>query len=461
MNCKKIISWMLLLSFAQFGVLCGCESSLSESSSKTESSAVTVVDKNSETLAVFESQDSVDVVAEGSEVYVKRALKDAVQIIQNAEKCTSEEAQEKLFSKEYVVHTAYDPLVYDAIHSQYQQSSIGLASFGCAVTDLKGNVCALYSAGENSETTDYSTTLLPPYSAFKPLSVYAQAVEAGLIGWSTVYEDSPYKTMVDENGEESGWPVNATQTYANANIPVYHAIAQSLNTIAVKCLKDVGVRKSIDFLMDNFGIDLSYEQNKATTEGEEEVIGNIALGYLNKGVSPLDMAGYYQIFAAKGVYKAPCTVVKICTADSKVAYKNQTEEKQVIKESTAGIMNMLLQGVVKIGTGKAAYNSEITFAGKTGTGNSDDGNWFVGVAPEYSCAVWHGAGAEANSCAQLFGAIMAQLCGESKKIFELPQDLTMSIYCMESGKSAGTECSRIDMGYYAAGEVPEICDAHK
>ena len=45
---------------------------------------------------------------------------------------------------------------------------------------------------------------------------------------------------------------------------------------------------------------LFIEKKKLKTMGEDEVIGNIGLGYLQDGVSPVQMAGYYQSFANGG-----------------------------------------------------------------------------------------------------------------------------------------------------------------
>lgn len=460
MNTKRLVSALIVATIVQLFLLSGCNNTPKEpvSSVPVSTSVLTIIDKDGNTISVLGSLYANDAQTddEGYTAYLERVVYDAVKMIESTDNCSENEARTKLQSEDYTIFTAFDSKVYEAIKSEYTDLEMNTVPFGCAVTDLNGNVCALYSAGDYGGQRNYSTSLLSPYSSFKPLSVYAQAVDSGIINWSTIYEDSPYKVI-----DGSDWPVNATGTYLNSGISVYNAIAQSLNTVAVKCLNDVGVNESIEFLIKNFDIDLSYERNKALKEGEEEVIGNIALGYLNVGVSPLDMAGYYQIFANKGIYKAPCTVVKICTADGKTAYENNIPEKQVIKETTAGVMNLLLRGVVSDGTGRAAFNPDIPFAGKTGTGNSDDGNWFVGVSPGYSCAVWHGEGPETNRSPEVFGGIMSRLCGESEKVFDMPLNLKGCIYCVESGLAAGNKCARIEMGYYVADATPGVCDAHK
>ncbi len=68
------------------------------------------------------------------------------------------------------------------------------------------------------------------------------------------------------------------------------------------------------------------------------------------------------------------------------------EEKQTIPSETAFIMTDLLEGVIKEGTGRRAYNlnSLAPVAGKTGTTNDFTDAWFVGFSPRITTAVWVG-----------------------------------------------------------------------
>jgi membrane peptidoglycan carboxypeptidase len=54
------------------------------------------------------------------------------------------------------------------------------------------------------------------------------------------------------------------------------------------------------------------------------------------------------------------------------------------------MINQLLQGVVKFGTGKAAQLPGRQVAGKTGTTENYGDAWFVGYTPQYVAAVWVG-----------------------------------------------------------------------
>ena len=72
-------------------------------------------------------------------------------------------------------------------------------------------------------------------------------------------------------------------------------------------------------------------------------VKNIAAGYIQEGVSPVDMAGYYQIFANGGVYVKPETIIKICDSTGNVLYHADAVKEQVVKSETADIMNRLLR----------------------------------------------------------------------------------------------------------------------
>lgn len=359
----------------------------------------------------------------------------------------------------YTVYTAYDADVAEALKNACMVIGTELDA-GCAVTNLKGNLVAVYSTDEG---VNYATQADSPYSSFKPLSVYAPAIEQELINWSSSYTDSAYKQIEGEDGELRDWPANSTGTYTGKKTSIYEAIRKSVNTVAVKCLADVGVNESLKFLKERLGITLGTEEYAAMVYGEEEVLGNVALGYVTTGLSPVDMAGYYQIFANGGKYEAPKAILKLCDGEGTVVYERAYSPSQVISPTTAGIMNKLLQGVVSGGgTGEEAAVKGVQVAGKTGTGDENSGNWFVGVTPGYSLAVWHGSAP--NNCApEIFGyAVEAiyQNQPDANTNFVTYANLKELVCCSESGMAVSGKCTRIEKGYFAEDDVPDICDRH-
>lgn len=449
---RKILSKIIAV-FLTFTVLLGAIFLSGCSTGK-----VSVKDKDGQVIAeLAKSEISDDILYKP---YLEVVIDEAISDISNNNNCDLDKSKKMLFEKDYIIETCFDANIYEAIEKSYLNSSLDSVPFGCAVTNLNGGLCAVYSCDIN-KNINYANTALSPYSSFKPLSVYAPAIENNTANWSKVYEDSPYKKIKDENGEFVNWPKNATDTYTNSNITVYQAVKESLNTVAVKCLSDYGVNNSISFLKENFDINLDYESKKVTNNDEDEVIGNLAMGYLYKGVTVKDMAGYYQIFANGGKYYKPEAITKIIDENGKVMYAKKDNCKQVLSESTTFIMNKLLQGVVQSGgTGAEAKMDDIEVGGKTGTGIANDCHWFVGFVPQYSCAVWHGGSSVNNYSPQIFKTIMQNL--KLNKSVEYPKcrNIKQAIYCVESGLLCSKNCKQIDMGYYVADDDIGLCKIH-
>ncbi len=420
---------------------------------------VTIYDNEGNVIATPNRMEFSDTaLAEKSyRSFVKLALAEAVGVLADKNKCTTEEAEKLLFKGNYTIHTSFSSSAHAAMDKTYSEYKEEELKLGLAILDYDGSVLAVYSGGDEQ----YGITGHSPFSTIKPLSVYMQAIEKGIADWSYALIDKPYKQIPDETGKPVDWPTNPSGGYTYKRTTLVECIRQSLNTAAVHTLDSVGVKTSIDFLQTSFGMNLQYEQNKLTLQGEEEVIGNIALGYLYQGVTPVELAGYYQIFGNLGKYTKPHTISRITDKNGDI-YTHKSEYKQIISEETAYIMNRLLSAVVTPGgTGSKARVPNADLVGKTGTGNEDGGNWFVGVTPEYTCAVWHGVlGEKGNFAAEIFTKIMEKMPQHTKCDFKTSSKVIKGVYCSQSGKLFSPSCSKIQIGYYARDIKPDVCDAH-
>ncbi len=419
----------------------------------------TVFDQTGEAIATFEKWYTLE---DYKMVYCDVAVTEAAEILSEKYQCSTEKAKAMLWDKSFQVYTYYEADVQIALATACMKYK---KDFNCggAVTDLQGNVVAAYGHGVDHMDVNYAMHATSPYSSLKPLSVYAQAIEKGVINWSSTYEDTAYKQITGSNGSKRDWPTNANGEYSNKAVTIYEGIRKSLNTVAVKCLKDVGILSSVEFLQSNFEIPLSSERYTATVHGEEEVIGNIAMGYLKEGVTPIDMAGYYQIFATGGSYDKPSTIYKICDKDGKEIYTREYAPKEVITPVTADLMNKLLQGVAKTGgTGVEAHCKNTEVAGKTGSADGNEQCWFAGITPEYSCAIWHGQNYK-NLAPVLFSRTMDNVYegnSELKNMFAMHSNLQKIMYCEESGMGISKNCTLVQMGYYVPGTQLETCNKH-
>uniref|UniRef100_UPI0025E275DE transglycosylase domain-containing protein n=1 Tax=uncultured Pseudoflavonifractor sp. TaxID=1221379 RepID=UPI0025E275DE len=142
------------------------------------------------------------------------------------------------------VYENMDNLPYISSSGQQLQSAI-------VIVDPNGNVVALSGGmGEKEGSRIWSRATdskRAPGSAFKPLSVYAPAIDMGLITPGTVFDDSPYQL---EGG--SPYPSNSYGSYLG-RMTVRDAVKISSNTVAIKTLAMLTPQASFDFLTTKLG----------------------------------------------------------------------------------------------------------------------------------------------------------------------------------------------------------------
>ena len=220
----------------------------------------------------------------------------------------------------------------------------------------------------------------PPGSTIKPLSVYAPALDRGLIKWSTVIEDSP----IDDGGSRgTPWPQNVSRDYVG-KVDVKYAIEHSLNTVAVKVLQMVGEKESFNFLKNKLLI-------KSLDAKKDMGAASLALGQPSHGVTLREITAAYSVFE-EGIMSRPRSYYFVTDSDGKIILGNAPSQEKVISKESAAIMTKLLETVVDTGTaaGKIALDRNVSVAGKSGTSNNNCDRYFIGYTPELLAGVWFG-----------------------------------------------------------------------
>jgi penicillin-binding protein 1A len=121
-----------------------------------------------------------------------------------------------------------------------------------------------------------------------------------------------------------------------------------------------------------------------------------AIGLGAEAVNPLEMARAFSTFANGGLRvdgllfgNSPRAIVSVERDGSEQL--NIPRSHRALDSSKAAIVNDILQGVVRQGTGKAAaLPDKRPVAGKTGTTENYGDAWFVGYTPQLAVAVWVG-----------------------------------------------------------------------
>lgn len=399
---------------------------------------------------------------DGYEAYFDLVRNEVIDIVMEEEQADRESAIKKIVSDGFEIRTGFSEKAMEGILEAYDKTpDPGMGNSAVVVSDTKGCIAASYST--SSDGQNYNYVNMPAYagSSIKPLSVYAPALENGVIDWSSLYRDSPYAMVENESGQMTEWPVN-TQPYTEQMVTVEEAVATSNNAVAVKVLKDYGAQRSCDFLKDSFGIATEKEQETIQEKGEDRVLSNLALGYLEEGVTVRQMAGAYQIFANGGFYYTPHTITEI-EADDGEYYTSSGKGVRVVSEETAYITNRLMRGVVLNGTGTSAQIEGIDVCGKTGTSDYGD-HWFAGITPEYVCTVWYeevSEGSTTDSSVQIFHDVIEALDPAEDAAYPTAENVYEMQYCRESGLLRGPSCQNIGTGYYAGNNMPETCNKCK
>ena len=381
------------------------------------------------------------------------------------------------------IETCIDPEVQAIVDSVYEDTSnLDIVSSSgqqlqsaIVIVDPNGDVVALSGGmGEKEGSRSWSRasdSLRPPGSSFKPLSVYAPAIEAGLITPSTVFDDAPYRL---EGG--NAWPVNVDGVF-RGRMSVFEAVQRSSNPVAVRTLALLTPQESYNFLIGiGFEDDLVYSEERGGRTYSDIDLAPLSMGGLTDGVSVLHMAAAFSMFPRDGVYLEPRTYTVVRDSNGKVILDNTTDRVgvPVISEETAWYMNYMLKNVVNRGTGTGAQFSGMTVAGKTGSTTSNYDRWFVGYTPYYTAAVWVGYDQQerirsnGNPAPGMWKKVMEPLHeGLENKDFNTPDGLVQRSLCAESGMLLNDYCAmdprgvQTTSGWFFQGDEPtQYCTVH-
>lgn len=131
-----------------------------------------------------------------------------------------------------------------------------------------------------------------------------------------------------------------------------------------------------------------------------------SFGVLNKDIQPTvslclgpceisvgEMVSAYTAFANRGIRTAPLFVSRIEDNEGNVIATFTPQVEEVISESSAYKMLVMLRAVINEGTGgrvRRLYGIQADMGGKTGTTNRNSDGWFMGFTPSLVSGCWVG-----------------------------------------------------------------------
>ncbi|MCB1189371.1 MAG: transglycosylase domain-containing protein [Leptospiraceae bacterium] len=232
-----------------------------------------------------------------------------------------------------------------------------------------------------------------PGSAIKGF-VYALALEKRII--------NPSSIVVDEKINFNGYsPRNWYKGY-KGDITIRYALAQSVNTISVKLLKEIGV----DYFLNKLSMTLSIPYS----ELKNRMGKNLSLALGSGELTPMEMAIVYSTIANGGRRIVPRRILRITddhAQDLLVDELSVIESGERILDPVACAMTINLMESVTAEGGtmpvKFSPNEYFPVAGKTGTVQTPPNimkkwrqkfgirdAWFVGILPANVTTVWVG-----------------------------------------------------------------------
>ena len=290
-------------------------------------------------------------------------------------------------------------------------------------------------------------------SAIKPIAVLAPAIDKKIITASSVYDDT-------EQDFENGYhPVDYNK--ALGEITVRRAVESSQNIPFVEIMEELTPKTSIKYL-EKMGI-------TSLTENDEGL--PLALGGLDKGISPLQMAGAYSAIANDGVYIEPTFYTQIDRRNGSKALESKHKSKRVFSKEVAYILKSLLTQPVVGDNGTATYCkiSGVDVAAKTGTTDENYDRWLCGFTPYYTAVTWYGFDQNEtidfngrNPAGLIWANVMARIhTGLQTARFEKPIGVLSATVCSETGMRATTGCPDTYTEYYLWFTTPGTCNKHK
>ena len=337
-----------------------------------------------------------------------------------------------------------------------------------------GRIVAMYGGyGEKTQSLTYNRATdikRQPGSSIKPILVYAPLIDQGILTAGTAMDEMP--AYLDNQNPDRLWPSNWDNSY-HGLINARYALMLSYNVPAATWFKN-NIDTCLEYL------------KKSGIDRTDEAYVSTALGGLNQGVSPTDVAAAYNVIANGGVYYEPIVYTKVYDRDGNLLLDNSTSEGTIVYQdtTTSSIVTSMLESVASDSRSMAnyvqLYSADGTFiptAAKTGSTNDLKDYWLAGFTSYYTAVVWYGydnstpmnESVEGSAARVLWKAVMSRIHANLEvKDFPVNEDIVEVEICTSTGLRATSACKSdaraehwVYNEVYKAGTEPSsYCNVH-
>jgi membrane peptidoglycan carboxypeptidase len=251
--------------------------------------------------------------------------------------------------------------------------------------------------------------------------------------------DTPV-TFAGTAGQKDYSPQNYNGKF-NGPMSLAQALGNSINTVAVKMLANVGLSNMLR---------QAYDMGMTTLEPSTENLKKYGLAVTLGGadVKMIDLASAYGAFANGGQRVDPVGILKVEDRSGRVLEEfKPTSGKQVMSPQEAFIISNILADnnnrIITFGAVNGLQVPGYQVAVKTGTTNDKKDNWTIGWTPNLLATVWVGnndntpmlkVASGVSGASPIWKRIMlASLPGRPKQDFSIPS----AIVHMEVDKISG------------------------
>ncbi|HDY7720467.1 TPA: penicillin-binding protein 1B [Vibrio vulnificus] len=273
----------------------------------------------------------------------------------------------------------------------------------------------------------------PIGSLVKP-AVYLTALEQPeKYTLATTLQDTPLSL---KGSKGSVWEPRNFDRQFRGDVPLYQALAKSLNVPTVR----LGMQLGIDQVSDTLA-------RLGVNRNEIRPVPSMFLGAFS--LTPLEVAQMYQTLTNSG-RKAPLTALRsVLDLEGHVLYQSLPKSSPAVNEQAAWLTTYAMKQGVAQGTGRYLQNqfAWAALAGKTGTSNDSRDSWFVGVDGREVTTIW--LGRDDNQPTKLTGAsgalrVYAEYLKQrtpEKLILPWPKEITTLGYQQKSDGELSLDCS--------------------
>ena len=274
-----------------------------------------------------------------------------------------------------VLHTTLDARLQAAAESRLAATldgpgaSAGVGQGAVVVLDAATGAVRAMVGGRDWRASPYNRATAArrqPGSAFKPI-VWLAALEHGL---------RPDDTVLDAPLRIGGWAPQNFDGAFHGTVTLEEALAQSLNTAAVRVMQQAGGPRAAAAVARRLGIAGSLPDDLSLALGTGEV-------------GLLELCAAYATLFNGGRAVTPQSIDAV-EADRRTVRVPRPVQDRVVDPDLAAMMARMMAAVVSRGSGRAAAVPGKIVAGKTGTTQDYRDAWFVGAVEGTVIGVWLG-----------------------------------------------------------------------